>query len=272
MALIASPMYLAAQFPNPVVIPPAASQGEQLFIAACASCHGNDARGAANGPDLIRSKLVLTDRMEQLHGVDFLAVLKKPPHPSANFTPAQLFDISQFLTQAVDKTLRSGYSNQPTHLLSGDPKAGAAFFNGAGGCSGCHSVTGDLAGIGARMQPAVLQQRWVFPMAGNFRRGGRGRGRAPEPGRGAAGPNPPPAAAATKVTVTPVSGAPVTGTLVRVDDFGVTLSDASGEHTYQRAPGVQVKISNPYAAHIELLDHLTDTDIHNMTTYLESLK
>ena len=34
--------------------------------------------------------------------------------------------------------------------LVGDAKAGEAYFNGAGKCATCHSVTGDLAGIGAK--------------------------------------------------------------------------------------------------------------------------
>ncbi len=34
--------------------------------------------------------------------------------------------------------------------LVGDAKAGEAYFNGAGKCATCHSVSGDLAGIGAK--------------------------------------------------------------------------------------------------------------------------
>ena len=43
--------------------------------------------------------------------------------------------------------------------MSGDARKGEQFFNGAGGCDQCHSVTGDLAKIGAKVSagfgPAV---------------------------------------------------------------------------------------------------------------------
>ena len=58
-------------------------------------------------------------------------------------------------------------------MLTGDSKAGAAYFNGEGKCSTCHSTTGDLAHIGARMDPPALQQRFLFPGG----RGGRRRAR-----------------------------------------------------------------------------------------------
>ena len=37
-------------------------------------------------------------------------------------------------------------------IVVGDPKAGEAFFNGAGKCASCHSPTGDLAGVGSRYE------------------------------------------------------------------------------------------------------------------------
>jgi cytochrome c oxidase cbb3-type subunit 3 len=260
IVLMASPLHLRAQFPNPVVDAAAANRGAQLFETSCSSCHGTDARGTKKAPDLIRSKLVLRDRMQQLHGTDLEPALEKPPH-DFTLSPEQLADISQFLTQEINRTLRTGYSDKPTHLLSGDPKAGKAYFYGAGGCSNCHSPTGDLAGIAKKFTPAALQQRWVFPNAVFFFRGFGARG--------AAGPQPP----KTTVTVTLPSGAPVTGTLIRIDDFNVTLREASGKYrTFARTAGVKVVVTNPYAAHIALLSKYTDADIHNITAYLETLK
>ncbi len=236
-----------------------ADRGAQVFAKSCSQCHGADARGTATGPDLIRSLVVLHDRMQQLHGSEMAAVLKKPNH-SFDLDQTQIADISQFLTRAINGILRSGYSNQPTNMLSGDSKAGEAFFNGAGGCSKCHSSTGDMAGIATKYDPPTLQQKFVFPNSG---RGGRGRG--------AAAPATPPAV--SRVTVTPASGQPVTGTLVRIDDFNVSLQDAAGQyHTWTRVPGMKVEIVDPYAAHVALLDKYTDADIHNVTAYLETLK
>lgn len=247
--LVAIPLCVRAQRIVPRADDAAADRGEQLFVQSCGNCHGADARGTAKAPDLIRSLVVLHNRANQLHGSEMASVLKAPPNHSFDLTQAQVADLSQFLDRAVFRTLRSGYSNQPTNLLSGDAKAGEAFFNGAGGCNKCHSPTGDLAGIASKFDPATLQGRWVLPST-------------------SARP-----VQKVQVTVTPASGKSVTGTLVMIDDFNVTLLDASGEHhTWNRVPGLRVVTVDPYAAHLALLDKYTDADIHNMTTYLETLK
>lgn len=241
----------------------AASRGEQIYGASCAQCHGPDARGSAKAPDLIRSLAVLHDRAQQLHGSELFPMLQKPPDHLLNLTQDQVADLSQFLTRAVNRSLRAGaYYTQPSDLLSGNAKAGEAYFNGTGGCNTCHSPTGDLAGIGTRLTPAALQQRFVFPKSGGFARG-RGASTTPD-----ATPR-----AQTKVTVTPLNGAAITGTLVRIDDFNVTLQDASGAYrTFARSPQMKVDVTDPYAAHVALLDKYTDADIHNLTAYLETLK
>jgi hypothetical protein len=94
-----------------------------------------------------------------------------------------------------------------------------------------------------------LQQRWLFP---SLRRDGPRQ---------------------VEVTVTPSSGQAVRGRLLRMDDFFVSLRDASGEyHAFSRGPGVAVTVDDPLAAHHALLDRYTDADVHNLTTYLATLK
>ncbi len=44
----------------------------------------------------------------------------------------------------------------PRMVLVGNAAAGKAYFNGKGGCTKCHSVKKDLAGVGA-MDPKTLQ-------------------------------------------------------------------------------------------------------------------
>ena len=138
----------------------------------------------------------------------------------------------------------------PIDVLTGDPEAGRAYFNGAGTCSGCHSPTADLAGIATRIKdPVALQQRWLFPA---LRRDGTKQ---------------------VRVTVTPASGLAVTGTLVRIDDFSVALRDADGEYrSFTRDPRMTVVVDDPLAAHHALLDRYTDSDMHNLTTYLSTLR
>jgi cytochrome c oxidase cbb3-type subunit 3 len=245
---------------KPVVDPAAADRGRKVWASECIDCHGTQARGGDKGPNLVRSVIVLRDR----YGSQIWPFLKKGHKlqsgtPSANLTDAQIQDLAHFLRQKVNDGLRGSPLFQVQNILTGDPKAGAAYFNGDGKCTTCHSPTGNLAGIGGRLEPVDIQQRFLFPATG---RGGRGRG-AP------AGPNP----NAVRVTVTPAGGAPVTGVLVQMDDFYVTLRDADGAlQTIRRGPTVKVEKTDPLAFHNELLDKITDKNMHDVVAYLETLK
>ena len=60
---------------------------------------------------------------------------------------------------------------------------------------------------------------------------------------------------------------------MRIDNFSVSLMDASGEYrAFSRVPGVQVDVRDPLAVHHELLDQYTDEAIHDLVTYLWTLK
>lgn len=256
----------AAFSPGPadkhVVDAAAADRGRRVYAAECINCHGAHARGGDKGADLIRSTVVLRDR----YGSTLIPFLKKG-HPMQTssvdrLTEQQLIDLSHTIHQEVYNTLRAALSIQ--NVLTGDAKAGAAFFNGEGKCATCHSPTGDLKGIGARMDPPSLQQRFLFPGGGGGR-GGRG-------GRGGPAPTTP-SRSTVMVTVTPASGAAVTGALVHMDDFFVSLRDAQGEYrTFKRTPTVKVVKNDPLQAHHELLDKYTNKNMHDIVAYLETLK
>ena len=246
-----------------VVDPVAADRGRTVYIANCVTCHGPRARGASDGvpeaqkgPDLVRSVIVLHDRF----GKELGPFLKKghpmqSGRPSASLTDPELVDLSHFLHQKVGDTLRSGPYSNVQNVLTGNAKNGEAYFNGAGGCKNCHSPTGDLAGIGKRLDPPTLQQRFLFPRGGGGRRGGA------------------PQANPVMVTVTPQGGPAVTGTLVNLDDFTVALRDSSGEYrSFKRGPTVKVEKKDPLQAHIDLLPHYTDKNMHDIVAYLETLK
>jgi mono/diheme cytochrome c family protein len=242
-----------------------ADRGKKIYIAECVTCHGGKARGSSEGPpnlqgpDLVRSLTVLHDR----YGNTIGPFLKKghPTQsgtPSANFTETQIVDLSHFLHQRVGDTLRSGPFNSVLNVLTGDPKAGEAYFQGAGKCSTCHSPTGDFAGIARRYDPPSLQQKFLFPATPLF--GGRG-------GRGAKSGKP------VMLTVTPPGGPAVTGELVRLDDFDVALRDSAGDyHSWKRTPDLKVEKNDPYATHNALLQQYTDKNIHDVVAYLETLK
>lgn len=225
---------------------PAAERGRLLYTEHCINCHGGTAKGTDRGPDLIRSVVVLRDRLGNGIGP---AIRKGGPH-TAGLTDAQIVDVSHFLHQRVESIAGNRNARGPLNVVTGNAEAGRAYFNGAGKCNTCHSPTGDLAGIATRIPvPVNLQQRFLFP---TLPRGGPKQ---------------------VEVTVTSPNGRPVSGTLVRMDTFYVSLRDPSGEYqTVRRGPNVKVDVRDPLAAHHELLDHYTDADMHNVLAYLETLK
>ena len=242
-----------------LVDPVAADRGKLIYNAECMSCHGDTARGKQGAADLVRSLVVLKDR----YGATVGEFLKSKKHPttsgraSASIDGAQAIDLAHFLHLKVSDTLRSGPYSQPINVLTGNVNAGREYFNGAGGCAKCHSVTGDLAGVGQKYEPVALQQKFLFPRTFAFVRGARG------------------VAPAKPVTlaVTPANGKTVSGVIVHLDDFNVALRDAEGEyHSWSRTASLKVVKTDPYAAHIELLDKYTDTNMHDIVAYLETLK
>ena len=214
----------------------AAERGKSVYVAECVTCHGNKARGGPDslpppqrGSDLVRSNVVIKDRYGALIG-DFL----KRGHPMQSGKPSssldgkQVIDLAHFLHLKRVDTLRSGPYNKPINVLTGNVADGKAYFEGAGTCTKCHSLTGDLKGIGAKYDPVTLQQKFLFPRTFGFGRGARGGG-------GVSGPKP------VTLAVTTPDGKIVNGTLAHLDDFNVALRDDQGEyHSWKRTPALKV--------------------------------
>jgi len=234
----------------------AAERGQITYAAECASCHGPGARGTSKGANLIRSPLMLRDR----YGSAIGPLLKRghptpTAAPSGSLTDSQITDLSHYIWQRINDTLQGSPAYEVRDVLTGDPNAGQAYFNGEGRCSRCHSPSGDLAGYGARYRPVDIQQRFVFPSTAT----GRGGSAATRP--------------KVTVTVTMPDNARIDGVLVSLDDFHVALRDGSGEYrSLTRTAGMKIVKHEPYAAHVELLDRLTDTAMHDVVAYLETLK
>ena len=236
----------------PLVDAAAATRARAIYAAQCIDCHGTQARGTDKGANLVRSPVVLRDR----YGSQLGPFLRKG-HPNAAAATAlseeQVTDLAHFLRQRVNDSLRGSPIFKPGNVLTGDATAGASYFNGPGKCSGCHGAV-SLDGIGGRMTAVDLQQRFLFPRTGR--------------GRGAASP-----ASAITITVTPASGPAVAGVLVQMDDFNVSLRDATGAYfSFRRTPDLKVVKTDPLAAHIALLDTITDKQLHDVVAYLETLK
>ena len=230
----------------------ASDRGAKLFSANCAFCHGAKATGG-EGPDLVRSALVLHDEKADLIGPVVHNGRPDKGMPSfSSFTEAQLYDLAEFLHMRVYLAANRG-TYQVQDVVTGDPKAGEAYFNGAGRCKMCHSPSGDLAHVAAKYQHADLQAAFLYPAS-------------------VTGFGPTAKRHEEQVTVTLPSGQSVSGVLKRQDDFNISMVDSSGQYHSWPRNSVKVDIKDPLAGHRNLLDQYTDADMHNLLAYLVTLK
>ena len=238
----------AAAFPQrPPGDPAVVARGRAQYGIHCNFCHGSDARGGEGGPNLLRSDIVLNDQKGE--GIAPIVRAGRGEMPSLQLTNEQIADIAAFI-HSFPVNNRDPARFAPPTILVGSAAAGEAYFKST--CAGCHSVTGDLKGLATRyVDPKALQNYWLMPAGG---------------GRGAVAP-----AHLKPVTVTVGT---VTGWLVRIDDFVVTLALPNGaQQTFRRDGEIpRVVINDPMQAHKQLLPKYRDEDIHNLTAYLVTVK
>jgi cytochrome c oxidase cbb3-type subunit III len=225
--------------------PAAAKKGEPLYMENCSGCHGKDGRGA-QAPSLTRMPLVLHDEK----GEKLAPVLKEgrqgmPAFPK--LSQEDVFLISQYLKMQIELAANRGTYGETYAALrnqvTGDAKKGEAFFQA--NCANCHSVTGDLAKIGAKFQQlVVLKNRFLWPAT-------------PGPGR---------------AKVTTPDGKVIEGRVKTNNDFELSLVDANGNYHYWPRDAVKIEIEDKLAGHRALLPKYSDSDINNIAAYLVTLK
>jgi cytochrome c oxidase cbb3-type subunit 3 len=238
----------------------APSGGQAIFAAQCAFCHGRDATGGAGGPDLTDSALVAKDV-----GGDLIATVVRGGRPEKGMPPFALSDpdLKAVVTyihdrkKAVDDNPGRRRKVSVEDISTGNADAGKRYFEGAGGCTKCHSATKDLAGVASRYRGLALMQRMLYPTPQN----------AVAPAEGEK-PKPNPA----KVTVTLPSGQTLTGSLAHQDEFTIALRDASGWYHSWPTRNLKFTIDDPLTAHADQLPKYTDDNIHNLVAYLQTLK
>ncbi len=276
--------YVAAQAPNPPVQPGAqpvrprnggfvpgqkrppddpakVARGKTLFEINCRGCHGADLRGGdLGGPNLLRSQVALSDQ----NGEQIIPIIhgsrEKMGMPAIGLNDEDAHAVVAYI-HSVLATI--GVQGKPPdegrpapNPLVGNAAEGKAYF--AVHCASCHSANGDLQGIANRFSdPKKLQDTWVA---------GGDPWRDTKPGE-----NDP---RAVKVSISLPSGEKLDGTLVRIDDFLVTVQLADGtQRTISRTDThPQVTLHDPMQQHRELLSQLNDKDMHDVTAYLATLK
>jgi cytochrome c oxidase cbb3-type subunit III len=224
----------------------AAERGQKAFTQYCAFCHGADATGA-RGPDLVRSPLVAHDTKGDLIGAVIRQGRPEKGMPPLPLTDEQISDVAVFLHSKTAEAMES--SNVPKvyaveKLLTGNAAAGKAYFNGPGGCTKCHSVTGDLANVANKYSAIELEAHMLYPDVPH----------------------------SVVAVVTLPSGQKVTGPVEHVDDFVIGLRDSSGWYRSFPRPSVKVELQDRLAAHRELLDKLTQSQFHDLYAYIATLK
>jgi cytochrome c oxidase cbb3-type subunit 3 len=239
------------------------ARGKTLYGISCTGCHGADLRGGdLGGPNLLRTQTALSDENGELIIPVIQGSRQSGGMPAIDMSPDNAKAVAAYIRSVVATIGRQGMppdtGQAAPSVLVGDAKAGQAYFDSK--CGTCHSATGDLQGLATRIaDPKMLQNTWVT---------GGGRG-----GRGAAASA---ASGARMVTVavTPSSGEPVEGRLVRIDDFLVTVGLADGTvRTFRRnGASPKVEVRDPMKAHRDLLPVYTDKDMHDLTAYLVTLK
>jgi mono/diheme cytochrome c family protein len=220
--------------------------GNGLFHQNCAFCHGRDTMGGETGPDLTRSKLVLTDDKGDKISEVVRNGRPEKKMPAFNFSDQELLSLSAFIHAQVTKaTSQKGGRRgvDVADLQTGNAEAGKQYFNGEGGCTKCHSSTGDLGGVAKRYEGLQLEQRMLYP-------------------RGVK----------SHVTVTLPSTQKMTGTLAYLDEFVVGLRDSNGVYHSWSVGNVKYVVDSPVDAHVDLFSKYTDADIHNLMAYLQTLR
>jgi cytochrome c oxidase cbb3-type subunit 3 len=236
----------AAAQTSPAYPPAQVSAGQSKFIQDCGFCHGRDAGGGEDGPDLTRSKLVAEDKAGNKIGPVVRNGRPQNGMPRFTVSDAELSELVAFIhtQKTLAETQKGGRRGvDPADLRTGNADAGKRYFEGAGGCTRCHSAAGDLADVATRLEGLKLEERLMYPKG-----------------------------AKSTVVLTLPSGETVAGDLAYQDEFTVAVRDKSGWYRSFPASKVKFKIDSPADAHVELMSKYTDDDIHNLMAYLQTLR
>jgi cytochrome c oxidase cbb3-type subunit 3 len=244
--------------------PKQVERGKAVYGISCTGCHGADLRGGdMGGPNLLRSQVAIVDKEGEL--IVPIVQNGRGNMPAIQMSPDDAKAVAAYVRSVMATIGRQGMppetGKEPPSILVGDAKAGRQYFDTK--CAKCHSPEGDLQGFATRFpDPRMLQTMWVGGGAG-LRPGRRGGGAAPAADR-----------RTVTATVTPKSGSPVEGQVLRIDHFLVTLRLADGTvRSFTRDGDVpKVEVRDPMKPHRDLLLEYTDKDIHNVTAYLVTLK
>ena len=245
---LALPGPARAQYPAPVLERPLAAaepadftEGQRLYNAQCALCHGIDG-GGGYGPSLLRPTFA---RAADDAGL-FTLVRVGIPGVMPGFGDANGPKRSWQLAAFVRSMTRAGGA-----MPTGNPAHGRAVYQ-ARGCATCHVLGGegrafgpDLTAIGLQRGPAYLKQALLEPAA-----------RVPD--------------GHVVVTARPKSGAAIRGVRVSEDAFWVYVRDSGGRLHALRVADLAELTREAGASLMPAYGTLPAGDLDDLVAYLST--
>ncbi len=236
--------------------PAEVARGRTIYGLSCQACHGSDLRGGdMGGPNLLRSQVAMSDQ----HGENITPIIhgarQAQGMPNIGLNDADANAAAAYVRSMIGSIKGQGMPPgelKPLNIIVGDAVHGQIFV--AAHCASCHTGQASLDHIADKYsEPKLLQARWIT---------GGHMAAVDAPGTKAA------------ATVTTMQGQSVTGTLLHIDDFLVSLQMPDGtEQSFRRSgPQPKVVLHDPMEAHRNMMATLTDSDIHDVTAYLVTLK
>lgn len=188
--------------------------GEAYFRAKCASCHGLDAHGGGQGPDLTLGGEVHTATDAQFYATITQGIA------GTGMPGTDLSDEQAWLIIAFVRSLSAARNT----ASPGDIAQGKSIFLGKGNCASCHMVNGaggrlgpDLSRVGASRSARALTESIRTP------------NKDLSDGMDQLGALIPAPMVYDTVTVTTLTGQRLIGVAKNEDNFSLQLMDVSGE-------------------------------------------
>jgi len=220
------------------------AQGKRLFQNNCAPCHGIDGSGGS-GPALTRPKFARAPDNESLVELITGGIPDRgmPPSWHLGITgPRQVAAYVRTLGEIKETT------------VTGNAAHGRAIFQKSG-CSACHIVSGEGAGlgpeltdIGLRRTPSVLRKTVAQPDSA-----------IPD--------------GFVMITVQPREGPEVRGMRINEDSFTIQIKDASGRyHSYRKLDLVKIEKDPGKTFMPAFASSLSGAELDDLVAYLASLR
>lgn len=223
----------------------APTPGQRLFASRCAGCHGLDGRGSDKAPSIAGSAKVQHLSDDQISSIISNGVAGTGMPAFRTLKPAQIVSLTGYLRVLQGKA--------SARTLPGDRERGKTIFAGKGGCSSCHTISGeggfigpDLSTYGASLSAESILKSLLASS------------RIPPAGYKPA-------------AVTARDGTRIEGVVRNEDNFSVQLQSADGDfHFFEKSHALKVE----YLAHSLMPtnygDRLTRDELNDLISYLMS--